>query len=212
MHFWWWKIGHNLPIKKRQNSGFQWELKHLPTAQIWDTPKKEATYTEDRYHRKGYIIMHNNLCFLMFFFFSKGRAVHVEMNLEVVQHWPWMLDTWGLPRIWLALWSDLAGTVQVGIHFRMSTCRWKDSLFSGYTFVHTQIQSTYHTYGLWQQQILEHVPWSCKSSKKTSGAISCQEPEQAPIAYSEFCWRWTLLEGVKHLMQQRYCQTSRLAD
>ena len=62
---------HNLPIKKRQNS----------------------TYTKDRYHRKDYIIMHNNLCFLMFFFFSKGRAVHVEMNLEVVQHWPWMLDT-----------------------------------------------------------------------------------------------------------------------
>lgn len=69
MHFWWWKIGHNLPIKKRQNSGFQWELKHLPTAQIWDTPKKEATYTEDRYHRKGYIIVNNNLCFLMLFFF-----------------------------------------------------------------------------------------------------------------------------------------------
>ena len=74
---------HNLPIKKRQNS----------------------TYTKDRYHRKDCIIMHNNLCFLMFFSFSKGRAVHVEMNLEVVQHWPWMLDTWGLPRIWLALWE-----------------------------------------------------------------------------------------------------------
>ena len=96
---------------------FQWHK--------WDAPKKEATYTKDRYHRKDYIIMHNNLCFLMFFF----RAVRVEMNLEVVQHWPWTLDTWGLPRIWLALWSDLAGTVQVGIHFRMSTRRWKDSLF-----------------------------------------------------------------------------------
>lgn len=171
---------------------------------------QKGSNPKDRYHRKR--LYHNAYQFNSNYVFIFWHAVHVEMNLEVVQHWPWMLDTWGLPRIWLALWSDLAGTAQVGIHFRMSTRRWKDSLFSGYTFANTQIQSTYHTYGLWQQQILEHVSWSCKSSKKTSGAISCQEPEQAPIAYSEFCWRWTLLEGVKHLMQQRYCQTSRLAD
>lgn len=108
-------------------------------AQIWDAPKKEATYTKDRYDRKR--LYHNVRKIIYVFVLLKGRAVHVEMDLEVVQHWPWMLDTWGLPRIWLALWSDLAGTVQVGIHFRMSTRRWKDSLFSGYTFVHTQIQS-----------------------------------------------------------------------
>lgn len=171
------------PSKTSKYSGFQWGIKASSNGINETHPKRKQPTPRTDIIEKDYIIMHNN--YYVFIFWH-------EMNLEVVQHWPWMLDTWGLPRIWLALWSDLAGTVQVGIHFRMSTRRWKDSLFSGYTFVHTQIQSTYHTYG--NNRYLNMSPDLARAPRKQvvqslARSLSRLRLLTVNFAEGELCWK-----------------------
>ena len=178
---------------------FQWHKFETHPKRKQPTPRTDII-------EKDYIIVNNNLCFLMCFFlccacrdeFGSCATLALDVgHLRLAKNLAGIVEWSGRNCASWHSFSDVDSQVEGFPFFTVYICTYTDTI---------------HIPHLWQQQVLEHVPGSCKSSKKTSGAISCQELEQAPIAYSEFCWRWTLLEGVKHLMQQRYCQTSRPAD